>query len=82
MNYDHITHELTRDVLSGNAIDRINLLICIDHAADCLEADARDEDVSIEVLSAREKHLQDASDEWANEYIGKSVDALRNFWNT
>jgi hypothetical protein len=81
MTYDHITHELTRDVLSGNFIDRINVSICIDHAADCLVADALNEEVPLEVLAARETHLQDASDEWANEYLGKSVDALRNFWN-
>ena len=81
MKYDHITHELTRNVLSGEVTDRIHLSICLDHATDCLIEDASNEEVPFYVLEARRAHIDDANDAYLNKHIGKLVDALRKFWN-
>ena len=82
MNFDHIDHQITREVLAQKSIDEDSICQALTFADECLQADQHNEDVSHKTYDARAAALDEASECW-NE-LGDAegcIEALRQFWN-
>lgn len=81
-NWNHVDHQITREVLEQKAIDEDSICQALTFAEQCLQADEHNEDVTAEMMSARSDALEDASHAWNEEgdVLG-CIDALRKFWS-
>jgi len=78
--YDHVDHELTREVLQMQRTDSDSIKQALIFAAGCLAVDAHNEDVPDDVFEMRAEHYADAWEVWEDGDIEQTVIALRLFW--
>ena len=81
-NWNHVDHELTREVLEQKSIDEDSICQALTFADECLQADQDNEDVKHGVYHQRACALEDASESW-NEHgdTEATIEALRRFWS-
>jgi hypothetical protein len=81
-NWDHVDHEITREVLEQKSIDEDSICQALTFAEQCLQADQHNEDVTHEMYHARASAAEEASECW-NELgdTEATIEALRRFWS-
>ena len=81
MNFDHIDHQITREVLALKSIDEDSICQALTFAEECLQADQHNEDVQYAIYDIRDAALEDAKERWnAEGDIDGCIDSLRQFW--
>jgi hypothetical protein len=78
--YEHVDHELTREVLQMQRIDNDSVVQALTFAYECLIDDLDNEDVSFEVYIIRNVAYDDAEFQWQEGDIEGTILALRRFW--
>lgn len=82
MAWDHVDHEVTRDVLAGIYYDDDSVADALSFAEQCCQADQHNEFVTDEMYRARCEALEEALAWWNDEgNADKTVDSLRQFWS-
>lgn len=81
INWDHVDHDTTREVLEGKRIDEDGICQALTFAMQCCQADQHNEDIPFEVLTTRGAAYEEADEWWnAEGNTEETVAALRRFW--
>lgn len=81
-DFNHVDDKITRGVLLHTSTDEDSICHALDFAAQCLQADQHNEDVSFEVYASRVIAFESACDWWNEEArLDKTVESLQDFWS-
>lgn len=81
-NWNHVDHETTRQVLSGQRVDAGSIEQAIEFANQCLQADQHNEDVLHETYHVRASAVEEAETSFIeHDNIEEAVRELRRFWS-
>ena len=81
-NWNHVDHELTRQVLEQKLIDDESIAQALDFADECLAGDKTHEDVTKEMYHARAAAIDDAAESWhLHGDMPATIEALKRFWS-
>jgi hypothetical protein len=81
-NWNHVDHQITREVLEQKSIDEDSICQALSFADESLQADQHNEDVKHDWYHLRALALEDAIECW-NELgdTTATIGALRRFWS-
>lgn len=81
LNWDHVTDQITRDVLDGKLTDEDSLEHALEFADQCLQADRQNEDVSLDSYYIRAVALDEAEVSCRlHGDVPETVKELKKFW--
>jgi hypothetical protein len=81
-NWDHVDHQITREVLEQKSVDEDSICQALTFANQCLQADQHNEDVTDKMYTSRANALSEAEESWnLHGDTEETIVELRRFWS-